>query len=269
MAYETMTYSVADEVATITLNRPAKLNAYTPQMGIELIEAMRSADADHEVRAIVLTGTGRAFCAGADIGGFASDIKNRESDAQPVERPRRGGISLPAVMRALSKPSIAAINGFALGVGCTMTLLCDIRIAADTAKIGVIFPRVGLMAELGSSYLLPKLIGASRANEMMLTGKQFTANECLEMGLLSHVTSADGLMAKARELCDEIRQCSPTSLAYTRQALAQGFDGTMETAMQFEGFALERCYSSPEHKEYVTAFLEKRKPNFSRSPRKE
>jgi enoyl-CoA hydratase/carnithine racemase len=115
--------------------------------------------------------------------------------------------------------------------------------------------------------VLPRLIGASRAAEVMLTGKQFTAAECLEMGLVSHVTPAEGLMAKARELTDDIRQCSPTSLAYTRRALNLGMEGTIENSMQFEGFALERCYSSPEHKEYVTAFLEKRKPDFSKVSR--
>jgi enoyl-CoA hydratase/carnithine racemase len=264
MAYETLLYEVADEIATITLNRPAKLNAYTPTMGAELVDVFREADADPAARVIVLTGAGRAFCAGADIGGFAADIKSREKTDGSTSRRREPVLSFPAVMRNLSKPAIAAINGYALGVGCTMTLLCDVRIAAEEARIGVIFPRVGLVTELGSTYLLPRLIGASRAAEMMLTGRQFSARECLEMGLVSHVAPAKDLPAKAREIAAEMLQCSPTSLAFTRRALYQGLDGTMETAMQFEGFAIERCYQSPEHKEYVTAFVEKRKPDFRR-----
>ncbi len=264
MAYETLLYEVASDIATITFNRPAKLNAYTGTMGAELIAAFRQADADRDARVIVITGAGRAFCAGADVGGFASEIKSREGEAH-ASAPRTGtGFPFSVVMRGLSKPAIAAINGYALGVGCTMTLLCDVRIAAEEAKLGLIFPRVGVVTELGSTYLLPRLIGASRAAEMMLTGRQFTARECLEIGLLSHVTPADRLIAKAREIAGEMLQCSPTALDYTRRALYQGLDGTMETAMQFESFAIGRCYESPEHKEYVTAFTEKRKPDFRR-----
>jgi enoyl-CoA hydratase/carnithine racemase len=267
MAYETLLYEVADEVVTITLNRPAKLNAYTGTMGAELIDAFHHADADRDARVIVLTGAGRAFCAGADVGGFASDIKSREEggDRPPVRRDQI--FPLPGVVRSLSKPTIAAINGYALGVGCTIPLLCDVRIAAEEAKLGLIFPRVGVTTELGSTYLLPRLIGASRAAEMMLTGRHFSARECLAMGLLSYVTPADRLIPKAREIAGEMLQCSPTALDYTRRALYQGMDGTIETAMQFEAFAIGRCYESAEHKEYVTAFMEKRRPDFSRSKR--
>ncbi len=265
MAYETLLYEVAGEIATITLNRPAKLNSYTPTMGAELIDAFRQADADRDARVIILTGAGRAFCAGADVGGFAADIKSREAMENRPAAPRRdSGFPLAIVMRALSKPAIAAINGYALGVGCTIPLLCDVRIAAEEAKLGLIFPRVGVTTELGSTYLLPRLIGVSRAAEMLLTGRHFTARESLAMGLLSYVTPADGLIVKAREIAGEMLQCSPTALDYTRRALYQGLDGTMETAMQFEVFALERCSQSPEHKEYVTAFVEKRKPDFRR-----
>ncbi len=265
MAYETLLYKVGDQVATITLNRPSKLNAYTPRMGEELVAAMQQADHDPEARVIVLTGAGRAFCAGADISIFAADLEARKSPGHgPVRDEHEVIFTYPTLMRGLSKPTIAAINGFALGVGCTMTLPCDIRIASEQAEIGIIFARVGLIPEIGSTYLLPRLIGAARAAEMMLTGKRFKAHECLAMGLVSHVVPADKLMAKARELADDILQCSPTSLTYTRRALHQGIDGTLETAIQFELAALEQCRSSPEHAEYVSAFMEKRKPNFRR-----
>jgi enoyl-CoA hydratase/carnithine racemase len=263
MAYETLLYEVADEIATITLNRPAKMNAYTAQMGHEMADAMLRADADDAARVVIMTGAGeRAFCAGADMGMFADNIRAREAEKPAGEERSGGGISLPYIMRNLSKPTIAAINGYALGVGCTLTLLFDVRIASDNAKMGVIFPRVGLMSELGSSYLMPRLIGLSRTAEMMLTGRQYPAHECLQMGLVSRVTPGPLLMQAAHELAGEMLQCSPFSLAMTRKALYQGLDGTLETAMQFEGFALEKCYVSAEHKEYVTAFLEKRKPDF-------
>ncbi len=144
MAYEALLYEVADDIATITLNRPAKLNAYTGAMGGELIEAFRQADADPAARVIILTGAGRAFCAGADVGGFASEIKSREAGGSTPRRPNMG-YPFSILMRGLSKPAIAAINGYALGVGCTMTLLCDVRIAAEEAKLGLIFPRVGVV----------------------------------------------------------------------------------------------------------------------------
>ena len=264
MPYETILYEVADEIATVTLNRPAKLNAYTPTMGRELVDAIHRADDDREVRVIILTGAGRAFCAGADISGFADNIKAREGGG-PANSERRGGMTdFPQLMRTLSKPSIAAINGIALGIGATMTLPCDIRIMADTAKIGFIFSRVGLMPELGSSYLLPRLIGASRAAEMMLTGRHYSAAECLQMGLVSTLAPSDTLLARAREISAEVILGSPLSLALTRRAIQQGLTGSLESAMEYEGFALDRCYSSPEHRESVSAFLEKRSPDLSR-----
>jgi 2-(1,2-epoxy-1,2-dihydrophenyl)acetyl-CoA isomerase len=270
MAYETVLYEVADQIATITLNRPAKMNSYTPQMGHEISEAILEAEADPAVRVIIMTGAGdRAFCAGADIGGFARDVNAREGGGKGEFSGRRTAAlpPLPTIMRNLSKPTIAAINGYALGVGMTIPILFDVRIASENAKMGVIFGRVGVMAELGSTYLLPRMIGLARASEMMLTGKQYTAAECLQMGLISQVTPAGKVMEKARELAGEMLQCSPTSQAFTKHAIHQALDGTLETAMQFETFALEKCYVSAEHKEYVTAFMEKRKPDFSKVKR--
>jgi enoyl-CoA hydratase/carnithine racemase len=266
MAYETILYEVADEVATITLNRPDKLNAYTPAMGTEIIDAMRRADADGGVRVIIMTGAGRAFCAGGDIARFASNIKARETGEDPDAAfgGREPMFSFPTVMRALSKPTIVAINGYALGVGCTMTLPFDVRIASESAKLGLIFPHVGLMTEIGSTYLLPRLIGTAHAAEMMLTGRHFSAQECLARGLVSQVTPHAALMARARELAGEMLQCSPASLAYTRRALYQGLEGTLEKAVEFEESALKRLHTSAEHKEYVSAFLEKRKPDLRR-----
>jgi len=263
MSFETILYEVVDEVATVTLNRPSKLNAYTPQMGTELVDAFSQADADQAVRVIILTGAGRGFCAGADIGSFADDIDARAAGGTAQHSTSRIG-EFPRLMQNLSKPAIAAINGVSLGIGCTITLLCDMRLAAEGVTMGLIFPRVGLMMELGSTFLLPRLIGASNAAEMMLTGRKFTAQECQRMGLLSYVVAGENLMAKAREIAGEMLQCSPTSLALTRRALYSGMRGTVENAWELEKEGMESCYHSPEHKEYVTAFMEKRKPDFRR-----
>jgi enoyl-CoA hydratase/carnithine racemase len=261
MSFETLLYDVADEIATITLNRPAKLNAYTPEMGHEIVEAMRRADADPSARVVILTGAGRAFCAGADISTFDQNIRSRAAGGQPHSSAGREAMAdYPHLMRTMSKPSLVAINGFALGVGATMTLPCDIRIMAEGARMGFIFPRVGLMTELGSSFFLPRLVGLAGATEMLLTGRHYSAQECLAIGVVTHVIAADTLISRAREIAGEMIQGSPTSLALTRRAIHNGIMGTLEKALEFEAVALEQCYTSPEHKEYVSAFMEKRKP---------
>jgi enoyl-CoA hydratase/carnithine racemase len=266
MEFETLLYEANGAVATITLNRPSKLNAFTARMGQEIVTAFRDADNEDAVRAIIFTGAGRAFCAGADIGGFADEIRAREGGRTRNES-REGMLAFPSLMRTLRKPSIVAINGFALGVGATMTLPCDIRIMASEAKIGFVFARVGLMPELGSSYYLPRLVGASRATEMMLTGRNYSADECLAMGLVSQVRPAAELMDCAKAIADEICKGAPTSLALTRRALNVGLGASLESAIEFEMFALEKCGASAEHKEYVSAFLEKRPPDLSRIKR--
>jgi enoyl-CoA hydratase/carnithine racemase len=266
MEFDTLLYEVDGAIAAITLNRPSKLNAFTTRMGAEIVAAFRRADADDDVRAIILTGAGRAFCAGADIGGFADDIKARETGRARNES-REGMLAFPSLMRTLRKPSIVAINGYAIGIGATMTLPCDIRIMGEEAKVGFVFARVGLMPELGSSYYLPRLVGVSRASEMMLTGRNYSAVECLAMGLVSQVAPAAELMARARGLAEEIIKGAPTSLALTRRAIQVGLGATLESAIEFEMFALEKCAGSAEHKEYVAAFIEKRPPDLSRIKR--
>jgi enoyl-CoA hydratase/carnithine racemase len=269
MQYETIEYETADGIATVTLNRPDKMNAYTATMGREIVEAFKAADQDPDVRVVIMTGAGKAFCAGADIAAFASDIKMREA---PAARPRtapngregREMLAFPNLVRTMSKPSIVAINGYALGIGITMALPCDIRVMAEDAKVGFIFARVGLMAELGSTYFLPRLIGAARATEMMLSGRHYTASECLAMGLVSAVAPAGGVLAKAHELASQIAAGSALSIEMLRRAIFHGLDGTLEHAMEFENFALERCARSAEHKEYVSAFAAKRKPDLKR-----
>ena len=266
MSYETITLAKENGVATITLNRPQRLNAWTPRMGADLNDAFRDADRDSAVRAIVLTGAGRAFCAGADMEFFAAQIAAGGGMGESDEETVAGGPSrveeFPALMRGLSKPTIAAINGYALGVGCTMTLLCDVRLAAEEAKMSFLFPRMGVMAELGSTYLLPRLVGLGRACEMMFTGKMYTAAECERAGLVNHVAPGAQLLTFAADMAREIDQCAPQSVALTRQALYQGLQTTFEAQVRHEGFTLEYLYRSADHAEAVRAFKEKRAPVF-------
>ncbi|HVO22520.1 MAG TPA: enoyl-CoA hydratase-related protein [Candidatus Margulisiibacteriota bacterium] len=265
MAYETIVLEKRDGMGIITLNRPQRLNAWTPVMGAEMADAFRNVDRDPSVRVAVLTGAGRAFCAGADMEFFAGQIAagggtKSESDTQ-APGPSRVE-EFPMLMRRLSKPSIAAINGYALGVGCTMTLLCDMRIAAEEAKLGFLFPRLGVMAELGSTFLLPRLVGLGRACEFMFTGKQFTAAECERAGLVNHVVPVARLMDTVAELAGAMTQCAPLSLLLTRQALYQGLHETFEAQVRYEGFTLDYLYRTRDHAEAVRAFKEKRPPQF-------
>lgn len=265
MAYEQITLTTDGTIATIALNRPEKLNAWTPIMGAELLDAFRSVDRDPAVRAVLLTGAGeRAFCAGADMDFFAGQIA--AGDGMGSTEGRGGGPArveeFPMLMRKLSKPTIAVLNGYALGVGVTMALLCDLRLAADEAQIGFLFARMGVMAELGSTYLLPRLVGTARACELMLTGRRFTAGECERMGLVNRVFPRAELSAAARALAGEIAACAPLSVALTRRALYQSLESSFEAQLHFEGYALDHLYRTADHAEAVAAFREKRAPVF-------
>ena len=265
MPYEQITLAIDGAIATITLNRPDKLNAWTPVMGAELIDAFRTVDRDPAVRAVVFTGAGdRAFCAGADMGFFAEQIAAGGGTGAPSGRGGGPGRveDFPMLMRKLSKPSIALLNGYALGIGATMSLLCDMRLAAAEAEVGFLFSRMGVMAELGSTYLLPRLVGTARACELMLTGRRFTAAECERMGLVNRVVPRAELAAAARAIVDEVARCAPLSIALTRQALYQGLEGTFEAQLRFEAYALDYLYRTDDHAEAVAAFREKRLPKF-------
>jgi enoyl-CoA hydratase/carnithine racemase len=264
MDFETITYEVADGVLTITLNRPDRLNAFTAQMGRELIEAFEASDADDDVRAVIVTGAGRAFCAGADLGGGGNTFDWREVQTDDaVPRDTGGTVSL-RIFSSL-KPVIAAINGPAVGVGVTMTLPMDVRLVAEDAKLGFVFARRGIVPEACSSWFLPRIVGISRAMEWVATGRVFTAAEALEGGLVRSVHPGGELPGAARELASEIASnTAPVSVALARRMLWDllGADHPME-AHKADSRAMFARGQSADAREGVTSFLEKRPAEFT------
>lgn len=267
MSYETLLYEIDGPVLTITLNRPDKLNAYTAVMGIELADAFHRADADDDVRVVIVTGAGRGFCAGADISGGAGafDAKAEGSVAFAApDKPRQTGGGFVEAIFNCRKPSIAAINGAAVGVGATLTLPMDIRIASSTAKLGFIFARRGLVPEAGSAWFLPKLVGLPQALRWCLTGALIPAEDAKAGGLLSEVVEPDRLLARAREIALEIAEnTAPVSIALARQMLWR-FAGAPDPwgLLKVDGPLSMELGAGPDVKEGVGAFLEKRPPRF-------
>jgi enoyl-CoA hydratase/carnithine racemase len=264
MDFETITSEVADGVLTITLNRPDRLNAFTAQMGRELIEAFDASDADDDVRAVIVTGAGRAFCAGADLGGGGDTFDWREVQTDDaVPRDTGGTVSL-RIFSSL-KPVIAAINGPAVGVGVTMTLPMDVRLVAEDAKLGFVFARRGIVPEACSSWFLPRIVGISQAMEWVATGRVFDAAEALEGGLVRSVHAGDELLGAARALADEIvGNAAPVSVALARRMLWDMLeaDHPME-AHKADSRAMFARGQSADAREGVSSFLEKRPAEFT------
>jgi enoyl-CoA hydratase/carnithine racemase len=264
MSFEEIRYEIDDHVLTITLNRPDRLNAFTPTMGRELIEAFDRADEDDEVRAIIVTGEGRGFCAGADLGAGGSTFDWRDRQKSD-EIPRDGGGQVTLRIFDLTKPVIAAINGPAVGVGITMTLPMDIRLAVEGAKIGFVFARRGIVPEAASSWFLPRIVGISQAMEWVATGRVFTAEEALAGRLVRSVHPASELLDATRALAREIADnAAPVSVAVARRLMwtMLGSAHPMD-AHRADSRAMFARGQSEDAREGVTSFLEKRQPDFT------
>jgi len=267
MEYTQIKYEVSDHILTITLNRPEKLNAVTGTMERELISAFDAADEDDSVRAIVLTGAGRAFCAGADLGSGGTTF-DFTKDANNIETHRDGGGIVALRIYDLKKPIIAAINGPAAGEGITMTLPMDIRLASEAARMGFVYARRGIVFECCGSWFLPRIVGVSKAAEWAYSGKVFSAQEALSSGLVSEVLAPEDLMPRAREIAREIAQnTSGISVALNRQLLWKmlGADHPRE-AHKLESKLLFWIGTRDDAKEGVNSFLEKRAPDFTMRP---
>lgn len=232
--HESILYGVEDGVATITLNRPDKLNAYTTEMGDEVYQAFGEARDDDAVRAVILTGAGRGFCAGVDL----EHLKAHQAGANASKGPKLGEEAflkkLPLELTQYRKPVIAAMNGASIGVGMTMVLPCDIRIAAAGAKLGLTFAKLGILPGLGSTHLLPRLIGIAKAQELVLTAKIIRAEEALSIGLVNQVVPVEEVLAAARAMALEMAACKPAVLAAAKRALYAGASSTMAEAMENE-----------------------------------
>jgi enoyl-CoA hydratase/carnithine racemase len=247
-------------VGIILLNRPSKLNAWTAQMGEEIARQISAWNDDPSVGAIVITGEGRAFCAGADIGGFAQRVERTEAGVEPS---RRSGYPITLLMRK-SKPIVAAINGYAAGIGLTLVLPCDVRIAADDARLSIRFIKMGLMPELGSTRLLAQIVGLGNAADMCLTGRFVEADEALRIGLVTQVVPRDQLLEAALTKATEIANNPTTAVMMIKELLAKNpTEPDLEAVMEREQVRDEAARKLADHKEAVTAFREKREARFN------
>lgn len=276
MTYETIELAVEDGIATLTLSRPDKMNALTAQMVREIVDACDVIDADDSVRAVIFTGAGRAYCAGADISGGANDFLTAGEDSvirpdgtynYTSEAARDGGGLVTLRLYRLTKPVIGAINGVAVGIGATMTLPMDIRLAAQSARFGFVFVRRGIVPEAASSWFLPRVVGISKALEWCYSGKVFPAEEGLAAGLVSQVLPGADLLPAARAIAREIADnAAPVSVALTRQMLWRGLGMShpME-AHRIDSRAIIARSLSADAAEGVASFFEKRAPRFDQT----
>ena len=270
MSYDTIRYHQDGPILTVTLNRPDKLNAYNARMGAELADAFGRADLDDTVRVVILTGEGRGFCAGADLSAGAGSFDTRAGGAgggnfgQGATERRRDGASFIHAMFNCRKPIIAAFNGPAVGVGVTLALPTDIKIASTATQFGFVFARRGLAPEAGSAWFLTQLVGLTQALRWCLVGNMISAEEALKGGLISEITAPDALMDRAREIAADIAaNTAPVSVAVTRQLLWR-FAGAPDPfgLLKVDGPFVQAMGSTDDVREGVGAFLEKRPPAF-------
>ena len=256
MAYETLLVSKKEFVTTVTLNRPERLNALNIQLANELHDVLHDEDQDDETRVIVLTGAGRGFSAGADLQGGGTAGPTNANAPSLAER-------LYQALCDIEKPVIAAINGVAVGGGCTMTLLCDIRIASENARFQLPFTKLGICAELGSTHVLPRLIGLGKASELVLLSKMIDAKEAGEIGLVNHVVPADQLEETAVEMANNIARFPPMSVRANKRGLQLGVTSDIESQVRYENLAASVLSKTADAAEAIMAFREKRDPVFS------
>ncbi|GHD30591.1 crotonase/enoyl-CoA hydratase family protein [Parahalioglobus pacificus] len=271
MNFETLEYNVEGHILTLRLNRPDRMNAFTTPMAHELVAAIDAADADDDIRAIVTTGNGKAFCAGADLGGGSStfDYDEKPDNAQdPTAAPRDTGGRVTLRLFQCTKPVIGAINGAAVGIGATMTLPMDIRLASERARFGFVFARRGIVPEAASSWFLPRVVGISQALEWCMRGHVFGADEALAGGLVKAVYPEDQLLPAAYAIANEIAEnTAPVSVALTRQLMWRmlGEDHPM-AAHKLDSRGVYFRGKQADAQEGVMSFLEKRPANFNDKP---
>jgi enoyl-CoA hydratase/carnithine racemase len=269
MNFAEIIYEKSDRIATVTFNRPEKLNAWTAKMGAEMRTAIMDAERDPEIRAIIVTGAGRAYCAGADMGmlseisagrGSAGQIAPQDDLTRGLRADYRTAYSWPL---GLKTPVIGAINGPCVGLGFTTSLYQDIRIASDRARMGLIFVQRGLAIEHGSSWMLPRIVGVARAVELAVTGRLVDAEEALRIGLVHRVVPHDNLMEQTRALARNIADnCSPLGISHAKKLIYQHLFTDLATAIREDDESMIAMTGSDDFREGVRAFLEKRAPKY-------
>ncbi|MEW6272048.1 MAG: enoyl-CoA hydratase [Thermodesulfobacteriota bacterium] len=273
MSYAEILYEVTDGVAAVTLNRPDKLNAWTLGMGAEVEHALRTADADPAVRTIVVTGAGKGYCAGADMdmlvafqkGGSGDQMLATSTELPPLDErlpsALRGAYSYPM---ALSKPVIAAVNGVAAGLGLSYMLFYDMRFASDRARFGTVFSRRGLVAEHGTAWILPRLVGMHNACDLLYSGRLIDAQEALRMGLVNRVIEHDRLLPEVMDYARELAaRCSPRSLRIMKRQLYGDLFTDLGSALEEADSEMVRSFGTEDFREGVASFLERREPRFT------
>ncbi len=259
--YETIQYEVREAVCTITLNRPEVYNAFNEAMTADLLSALKTAERDPSIRALIITGAGKAFCSGQDL----KTLKDNYVDGYvPVlgERLSKGYNPVILKMRNMEKPIIAAVNGVAAGAGCSLALAADLRIMAENATLIEVFVHVGLVPDSGSTYTLPRLVGMGKAFELCAMGDKVSAKEALRLGLTNRVVADDAVAGQAEEWARQLANLPTKAIGLTKRLLNQAFDHTLEQQLEAEAFVQKTAGKTADHFEGVRAFIEKRKPEF-------
>lgn len=250
-------------IATITLNRPDAYNALSDDMRAGLRKAVDMLRTDKDIWVTVLTGAGKAFCSGGDIKLMKKRIEDGVSYRQRLETYRRDVADMVRELRSIRQPLIAQINGAAYGAGCSLAMLCDIRIASDTAKFGLPFGKRGLVPDWGATYFLPRIVGMSKAVGLCATGRSFDARKALEIGFVDEVVPHEELQEYVRLYCDDILQSGPFSVMEGKAAMNRSLESGLDEALELEARVQSECYVSDDHREGVDCFLEKRQPRFA------
>ena len=261
MSYEHINVSEDSGITTITLNRPEKLNALAGHMRRDLAEALEAAGSDRSVHVVVITGAGRAFCAGGDIRAMAELIQ--EEDADEFSRLLGSARRVITAIRQMSKPVLASIRGPASGAGFNLALACDLRIASSDATFSQSFVKVGLHPDWGGTYFLPRLVPPNKACELFFLGETIDANEALRLGIINYMVEPAELETETRKLAERLRAAPAISVAAAKQAVYMSQTAEMDEMLRFETEAQLRCFESEDGREGVRAFLEKREPKFT------
>ncbi len=263
MNYQQIIFEVENNIARIVLNRPEAYNAFSDTMLSELDEAINYIQREKGIRVVVITGAGKAFSSGGDVKAMVERCKSSLTYQERRDIIRTNQGAMVKKIRSIHQPVIAAINGAAVGAGCSLALCCDLRIASDKARLGLLFVKRGLIPDWGANYLLPRLIGPARALELVFTGKLIDAQTAFEMGLVNKVVPHDELESSVRQLCEEIAQNAPLAVQAAKDAIYYGATHDIDSSLEYDAYVQSMCQLTEDHREGVISFVEKRPAVFT------